>query len=81
MRTHGNLGTLDRLGELGTREDLPPTSLLDQFDAMSIDVVVLTQFIECCRDRGGTGLDVQRRQRVHRDGARGGEQGGFKQLR
>jgi hypothetical protein len=48
---------------------------------MSIDVVVLTQFIECCRDRGGTGLDVQRRQRVHRDGARGGEQGGFKQLR
>jgi hypothetical protein len=48
---------------------------------MSIDIIVLTQFIEGRRDRGGTRLDVQRRQRVHGDGARGGEQGGFKQLR
>jgi hypothetical protein len=39
LRTHGNLGALDGFGEFGAREDLPAASLLDQFDAMSIDAI------------------------------------------
>ena len=81
LRPHRDLGALDGLGELGTGKDLPAASLLHQLDPMAIDVVVLAQLVERRRDGGRTRLNVQRRQRFHGNGARSGEEGGFKQLR
>jgi hypothetical protein len=81
LRTHRHLRALDRLGVLGTREDLPTAALLDDFYAMSIDIVVLAEFIEGSRHGGRTRFRIECGQCLERDGARRGKQGGFKQLR
>ena len=81
LRTHRYLRALNCFGVFGARQDLPPTALLQQLDAMSIDIIVLAQFVERRCYRCKTRLGVQCRQCVERNGARGGEQRGFKQLR
>jgi hypothetical protein len=48
LRTHGNLCTLDCFCIFSARKDLPTAGLFDEFDSMTIDIVVLAQFVERC---------------------------------
>ena len=45
-RTRRELRALDRFGVFGARQDLPAAADLDELDAVSVDVVVLAQFVE-----------------------------------
>lgn len=46
LGTRRELGALDRLGVFGASQDLPSTSNLLQLDTVSVDVIMLTQFVD-----------------------------------
>jgi len=81
LRASGQLRTFDRFGVFGTRQDLPATGDLLQLDTVSLDVVVLAQFIDGGGERRRRLVRRQRREFFGGDGARAREQRGLKQLR
>ena len=78
---HGKLGALDGLGVLGPRQQLKALAELDELDSMSVHIVRLAQLIQSGAHGRRRRLGIERREFLDGNGARAGEQRGFKQLR
>src|SRR5205823_4776928 len=81
LRARRELRALDRLGVLGARKNLPAAGELLQLDAVALDVVMLTQFVDRGGDCGGRLVRSESRKLLARDRAGAGEQRRFMLLR
>ena len=81
VRAHGHLRAFDRFGVLGTGEDLPTTTLLDELYAVAVHVVVLAEFVECRLHGSLRRIVIEPRELFGRNRPRARKERGFKQLR